>query len=135
MKVKTTHRPIITSQQLDSAYQWLCQQRKHYPANSDVWHVRSHWLDNRSDLLKRINSGDYHFSPMQRITNAMGKVIHLWCSRDALVLKCIAMAIQSQLTLSKQCTHVKGHGGLKQTVKTIQQQLIDAIAKLPVVED
>ena len=25
------------------AYQWLCQQRKHYPANADVWSFRFHW--------------------------------------------------------------------------------------------
>jgi RNA-directed DNA polymerase len=114
---------IITSQQMDGAFKWLCQQRKRYPANSDVWHFRANWLKERPELLKLINSGDYCFSPMQRITNANGKAIHLWCSCDAITLKCLAMAIQGQLTLSKQCTHVKGHGGLKQTVKTIQQQL------------
>ena len=124
MKRKTHHQePIITSQHMDIAYHWLCQQRKHYPANSDVWHFRANWLKERSNLLKQINSGDYQFSAMQRITSIHGKTIHLWCSSDALVLKCLALVLQSQLTLSKHCTHVKGHGGLKHTVKTIQQQL------------
>ena len=34
---------LVNSDLVDEAYQWLCQQRRHFPANSDVWDVRFHW--------------------------------------------------------------------------------------------
>jgi hypothetical protein len=33
----------FTETQLDSAFDWLCHQRRNYPANADVWHLRFHW--------------------------------------------------------------------------------------------
>jgi hypothetical protein len=118
------HQPIpITSQQLDAAYRWLCQQRKDYPPNTDIWSFRFEWKKNKSRLLKEIVNGDYVFSPLARIHKQNGQVIHLWCSSDALVLKVLAEPVQAQLKLSKFCMHVKGHGGLKQCVAGVQQQL------------
>jgi RNA-directed DNA polymerase len=49
--------------QLDDAYHWLCQQRKHFPPNADVWHFRRQYSAIKSDLLEQINSGRYQFSP------------------------------------------------------------------------
>ena len=65
---KEALKPLtVTKQQLDIAYQWLWQQRKHYPANADIWSFRFHWENNKSKLLKEINSGNYEFSPLKRI--------------------------------------------------------------------
>jgi hypothetical protein len=35
----------VNSALVDEAYQWLCQQRKNFPVNSDVWDVRFHWSE------------------------------------------------------------------------------------------
>jgi hypothetical protein len=45
--------------QLDVAYRWLFQQRKHFPPNADIWHFRCHYPAIKSDLLQQVNSGDY----------------------------------------------------------------------------
>jgi RNA-directed DNA polymerase len=47
--------------QLDDAYRWLCQQRKHFPPKADVWHFRRQYDAIKSDLLEQINSGRYQF--------------------------------------------------------------------------
>ena len=113
----------MTQQQLDSAYQWLCHQRKDYPPNADIWHFRFEWEKNKSRLLAEIVGDDYIFSPLKRLHKQDGQVIHLWSSQDALVLKALAEPLQSQLKLSRSCTHLKGHGGLKQCVVGVQQHL------------
>ena len=108
---------------LDSAYAWLCKQRLHYPADADIWQLRFHWHASKAPLLQRLRSGRYTFSPLQRVTKANGEVIHLWSSQDALVIKAMAVGLAQALNISPNCTHVKGHGGLKQTVARVQRQL------------
>jgi len=75
--------------------------------------------------LQTINSGSYQFSAQRRVINSGGEVLHLWGSQDALVLKLISNTLQAALSLSSRCTHIKGHGGLKQSVVDIQQHLDD----------
>ncbi len=108
---------------MDNAYGWLCQQRKHYPDNADIWSFRFNWDKTKHLLLKAINQGDYQFSPLKRLHKANGQIIHLWCSQDALVMKVLSEQLRRQLNLPISCTHIKGHGGLKQSVTRIQAQL------------
>ena len=82
-----TARMQFTFSQLDDAYRWLCQQRKHFPPNADIWHFRFRHPTTRLDLLRRINAGTYRFSPQQKIHKSDGEVIHLWGSQDVLVMK------------------------------------------------
>lgn len=113
----------ISLSQLEGDFHWLCKQRMHYPANSDIWSFRFSWQDNKETLLKNLNSGDYKFSPMSKITKENEKVIHLWSSQDALVMKVLADLLSSELSIPESCTHVKGHLGLKKSVVMIQQNL------------
>jgi RNA-directed DNA polymerase len=92
--------------QLDEAYHWLCQQRKHFPPNADIWHFRRLYFSINSDLLDQINSGDYRFSPQQKIIKHDGQIIHLWRSQDVLVMKLIANRLSALLPLSSRCTHI-----------------------------
>ncbi|MCP4079096.1 MAG: hypothetical protein GY743_02485, partial [Planctomycetaceae bacterium] len=115
----------FTLSQLDDAYRWLCQQRKHFPPDADIWSFRYRYPATKSDLLKEINSGWYRFSPQQKIIKSDGQVIHLWGSQDVLVMKLMASTLQTVLPLSPRCTHVKGHGGLKQSIVDIQHHLDD----------
>ena len=112
---------MIESHHLDTAYQWLCQQRRHYPDNADIWHLRFHWQAERERILGELRQRRYRVSPLQPIRKADGTVIHLWSAADALVAKALAMAIAPLLGISKRCTHTKGNGGLKGAVRAVQR--------------
>ena len=113
---------MIDSQLIDAAYEWLCKQRRHFPANADIWYLRYHWHTERARILSALATRTYYFSPMQRITIADGSIVHLWSSSDSLVLKALTLAITPVLPVSRRCTHCRGHGGLKATVRQIHQQ-------------
>jgi RNA-directed DNA polymerase len=116
---------IFTPSTLDTAYLWLCKQRRNFPTNADIWHLRFHWHRVRQDLLQSLNKQDYTFVPLSVVNKADGESIHLWSSQDALVLKMLAMALPDALALSPHCTHIKGHGGLKTTVSALYAALPD----------
>ena len=109
--------------QLDDAYRWLCRQRKHFPPAADIWHFRFRYPGIKHALLWWINSGQYRFSAQLKIIKSDGEVIHLWGSQDTLVMKLVAAVLGPMLSLSPRCTHVKGHGGLKQTIVDVQNHL------------
>ncbi len=103
----------------------MCKQRRNFPANADIWHLRFHWHTIRGELLQKLNKQDYTLLPLSVVTKADGESIHLWSSQDALVLKMLAMALPEALALSSLCTHIKGHGGLKATVNDLHAALPD----------
>jgi RNA-directed DNA polymerase len=35
---------------INQAYQWLCQQRRHWSANADVWELRRHWHTEKHNI-------------------------------------------------------------------------------------
>lgn len=112
----------FTAEQWNTAYSWLCKQRCNYPANSDIWHLRFNWKTVKPALEKQLRDGRYQFDPLQSIAKQDGQIIHLWSSRDALVLKLITLLLSTLLPISKLCTHVKSHGGLKETVNQVNMQ-------------
>jgi RNA-directed DNA polymerase len=116
---------VFTETTLDTAYLWLCKQRRNFPANADIWHLRFHWHTIRGELLQTLHKQDYTFKPLSVVTKADGESIHLWTSQDALVLKMLAIALPDALALSPRCTHIKVHGGLKATVSDLQAALPD----------
>jgi RNA-directed DNA polymerase len=116
---------VFTEVTLDTAYSWLCKQRRNFPANADIWHLGFHWHTIRGELLQTLNKQDYTFMPLSVVTKADGETLHLWSSQDALVLKMLALALPDALALSPLCTHIKGHGGLKATVSALQAALPD----------
>jgi len=116
---------VFTEATLDTAYSWLCKQRRNFPANADIWHLRFHWHTIRGELLQTLNKQGYTFMPLSVVTKADGETLHLWSSQDALVLKMLAMALPEALALSSLCTHIKGHGGLKATVSALHAALPD----------
>jgi len=113
---------MIKPHHIDEAYQWLCQEGRNNPDNADIWHLRFHWATERTRLLQALSERNYNFAPLQVITKADGTIIHLWTSPDALVLKALTLAIAPLLPISRRCTHVKGHGGLKYAVREVQSR-------------
>ena len=116
---------LVTLQQLDDAFKWLCQQRRHFPPDTDIWSFRRDYSDQKRRLLASINAGRYRFSVQTKVVKADGSVIHLWSSADALVMKCLSQSLQTMIQPARSCTHVKGHGGLKQSIVQVQQHLQD----------
>jgi hypothetical protein len=72
---------IFTPSTLDTAYLWLCKQRRNFPANAGIWHLRFHWHRVRQDLLQSLNKQDYTLQPLSVVTKADGESIHLWSSQ------------------------------------------------------
>ena len=117
----------ITPAQLQQAFLAVCQQRRHFPADADIWHFRRHWPARKSGLLAKIQSGDYSFAPQHRLRKQNGQIVHLWAAEDAVVIKLLSAWLQDRLSVSPACVHVKGHGGLKRTVAHIQAKLGDSL--------
>lgn len=111
---------LVNTGLIDEAYSWLCKQRKHFHDNSDVWDVRFHWDKIKPQLIDELISNQFNLQPLQKVTKSSGEVIHLWTSIDSVVLKLLSLVLQRYLPSSKLCTHLKGHGGSKQTVTLIQ---------------
>ena len=86
---------------IDQAYQWLCQQRRHWCANADVWQLRGHWHTEKRSIQQSLQRGDYRFAPLARVTKANGEVIHIGSARDALVLKALTLVLAGQLPIAK----------------------------------
>jgi RNA-directed DNA polymerase len=120
-----TATEAFTKSAIDTAYIWLCKSRANFPANADIWHLRFHWPTVRAQILKSLKDQSYTMMPLSVVTKGNGKIIHLWSSQDALVLKMLAMALPDALALSPLCTHSKGHGGLKATVNALHSALPD----------
>lgn len=114
---------LFTEATLENAYQWLCKQRRHFPPNAVIWHLRFHWQSVRPRLLAQLRNHTYRLSPMSHVTKANGDTLHLWSSQDALVLKFIAETLPQHVSLHPACTHIKGYGGLKNTVRQLQRAL------------
>jgi RNA-directed DNA polymerase len=118
---------LVSEDLIDESFRWLCKQRKHFPDNSDVWDVRFHWNKIKPQLIDELISNTFNFQPLQKITKSSGEVIHLWTSIDSVVLKLLSLVLQRHLPSSKLCTHLKGNGGSKQTVTSIQREITNNI--------
>ncbi|MEN8221060.1 MAG: reverse transcriptase domain-containing protein [Pseudomonadota bacterium] len=110
---------IASDTVLDQAYEWLCKQRQDYSPNNDVWELRRRWHEFKPLLQAKLVTGDYEFSPLNRIHTTMGEIIDLWQSADALVLKAMSIVLGQQFApvLSPNCYHIAGRGGLKGAVR------------------
>ena len=61
----------------------LCNRRKNFPPDSDIWNFRWHKNTQLPLLLHQLRSGCYRFSPLQVTTKANGDNVALWSSHDA----------------------------------------------------
>lgn len=102
---------VVSDEVVETAYAWLCRQRSHFPPNADVWHLRFHWERERPLLVAALLSGEYRLSPVQLVTKASGEQVALWSASDALVLKMLALVLETVLPVHEACKHVKGRGG------------------------
>jgi hypothetical protein len=110
---------VVTDATLDTAFTWLCQQRRAWPAAADVWRFRRHWAVEKAQLRADLLAGTYEVGLLSRVTLQNGEDVDLWTARDAVVMKALALVLPHHLPLSTRCTHLKGHGGLKYAVREV----------------
>ena len=109
---------------LDAAFAWVCQRRRDWPADADVWSFRHNWLEfEKPHLRAALLSGRFRFGLLKRVTKADGSEADLWSACDALVLKALTLVLARVLPVSPRCTHVKGHGGAKGAVRQVSAAL------------
>ena len=116
-------RDLASGPRLDRAFEWLCRRRRAYPTDADIWPFRRRWPEEKERLEADLLAEHFRFGLLRRITLADGSEVDLWSPRDALVLKCLAWLLGERLGLSKQCAHLKGHGGAKAAVHGVRERL------------
>lgn len=62
-----TMEEIASDAVLDQAYAWLCERRKDYSANNDVWDVRWRWATLKPQLQAELRAGTYRLRGVERI--------------------------------------------------------------------
>lgn len=111
---------------LSTAWHWLCEQRAGAPEQADVWDIRWQHLNTGEGWLTalegRLLRGTYRLSPLQ-LHGQGAQRRAVWGAQDALVLKWVALSLQHLLPLHPSCEHVKGHGGGKPSIETLQSML------------
>ena len=110
---------VCSDSLLEEAFCWLCKTRQHSSYNNSVWHLRSNWGTAKVELQKALRRNTYHLSPLKRYV-IEDRAIDCWDAKDAVVLKALSLVLYKifKLDVSQHCTHVKGHGGLKRTVRS-----------------
>jgi len=109
------------------AYAWVCQRRRHYPANADIWYLRFHWSAQSRAFLESVLAGRYCLSAMQLV----GKHA-IWSAQDARVLKWVALQSAPWLPLHTRCEHGLGMG-VKASKRRLHSFLTEAQGDYPFV--
>ncbi|BAJ02812.1 reverse transcriptase domain-containing protein [Shewanella violacea] len=114
---------ITCSDNLTGAYHWLCDRRKHYPPNADIWHLRHHKQRELAKLTEELRTNRYTIMPLTLVTKANGERIALWSARDALVIKMLTQVLATILPVHAKCEHVAGHRGGKRSLRHVDEQM------------
>ncbi len=91
---------------LDVGYRWVCERRRDYSPNSDVWDLRRRWPAERDRISRDLKAGTYRFAPT-RVYRVDGETKEVWAAADAVVLKALTLVLGPVLA-----PHVSadGHG-------------------------
>ncbi len=114
----------ISSWISSAPYEWLCVRRQRYAPNNDVWTCAGAGPQVKAQVQTLLLTGQYRFDAMDMIPESEDQVA-LWTSRDALVLKALAIVLTRHLAplLPKSCCHVINNGGSKAAVRLVASRL------------
>lgn len=114
---------FLLNQSIDNAYHLLCNNRKNHPPNSDIWDFRFNWDNNKTSIIRCLKSNCYTLRPLQIITKKDNTQVATWSSADAFVIHLITLYLTPLLPVHQKCEHIKGHGGGKQSVLNLNQEI------------
>ncbi len=120
--------PFYSEAIIDQAYDWLCRRRKDYHYNNDVWHLRFHWPREKEKLIQDLKAGTYSFDCVEKIWSP-DHTTFLWHAQDALVLKAIAIYLESELkpVLSDRIFHLAGTKEERKGSKAAVREVLEAL--------
>jgi hypothetical protein len=97
---------------LEKAFAWLCDRRKDYSHNDEVWTVRQRWDEIKPHLQHELLEGCHRFLSLRRVHRSDDD-LEIWSALDSLVLKAIAIELTKHWApkLSGRCTHLAEKGG------------------------
>ncbi len=87
---------IASDAVIDEAYAWLCERRKDYAPDADVWRLRWQWAEVKPHIQAQLRAGAYRLGEVTRFT-VDGEPREVWAARDALVLKATALVLARHL--------------------------------------
>lgn len=78
----------------------------------------------KASTLETFAQGRFRFGVQQKV-KARGEWVAMWSQRNALVIKVLTEIVQVKLKpfASRDCYHLKGHGGLKGAVREVAKDL------------
>ena len=102
---------IASDSVINRAYYWMCERRKDFSHNDEVWDIRFRWSEFKPHLQKTLLAGEYTISS-QIVIKTPDRRTELWSAKDALVLKAISKVLGEHLkpVLSRNCYHLAGNG-------------------------
>ena len=115
---------IASDQVIDEAYAWLCERRKGYAPDADVWHLRFRWVERKPQIQAALRAGIYRLGAVTCFQTGE-ETREAWAASDALVLKATAIVLTRHLEphLSQHCYHLAGRGGAKAAVRAVAENL------------
>ena len=97
-------------------------QRANAGDNHDCWPLLFDWRKEYQTIKQQLRDGTYRLSPMKQVT-IDDQALDIFTSRDAIVSKALSLVLNQYWSFSPLCTHVKDHGGAKQTVEGLKAEL------------
>lgn len=109
---------IVSTQNLNQAYDYICKARSKDHHNSDIWSLRGQWEKIRPKIQDSLLRGTYNLSPLSIFKTPDG-IFTKWDSVDAVVMKAVSLKVSKILEnkISPRCYHLQGRGGLKGAVR------------------
>jgi len=113
---------ICSDEILDAAFDWVCERRRDYSANNDVWDLRMRWTEIKPQLQADLLAGRFRLGAVERFGgDGDEEQREVWSAIDALVLKAVTIVLTETLgpELSERCFHLAGRGGAKAAVREV----------------
>ena len=68
---------MVTDAVLNTAFAWLCHQRRDWPVDADVWRFRLRWPEEKVRLREELLAGGYEVGLLSRVTLQNGEEVDL----------------------------------------------------------
>lgn len=110
---------ITSSENLDKALAHVYRTRKDDVHNSDIWSLSLYWDKYKTTIREELLSGNYLLTQLSVFKGGDGKYYTRFSSKDAVVLKAIAMILDPIIIkdVGDRCFHLRGNGGFKGAVR------------------